>query len=106
MDRNQIKTGVLLAGLGGLLIIIGGLFGGRGGAVIGLLLGVAVVGFSYWRSDTLAIRAARAEPVTEAEMPEYYAIVRELTQRANMPMPKLYVSPDAQPNAFAPGRNP
>src|SRR5690606_28905350 len=54
----------------------------------------------------IAIRAARAVPVTEAEMPEYYAIVRELTQRANMPMPKLYVTPDEQPNAFATGRNP
>src|SRR4030095_12817049 len=60
----------------------------------------------YWKSDTLAIRAARAVPVTEAEMPEYYAIVRELTQQAGMPMPKLYVTPDQQPNAFATGRDP
>jgi heat shock protein HtpX len=105
MDRNQIKTGILLAGLAGLLILIGGMFG-RGGALIGLGLGLAMVGFSYWKSDVLAIRAARAQPVTEAEMPEYYAIVRELTQKAGMPMPKLYVSPDMQPNAFATGRNP
>ena len=104
--KNGLKTVVLLAGLGGLLVLLGGVFGGRGGATIGLLLGSVFVGFSYWRSDTLAIKAARAVPVTEAEMPQYYAVVRELTQRANIPMPKLYVSPDLQPNAFATGRNP
>jgi heat shock protein HtpX len=104
--KNTFKTFVLLAGLGGLLIILGQLIGGPTGAVIGLLIGLAIVGFSYWKSDTLAIRAARAQPVTEEEMPEYYAIVRELSQKAGMPMPKLYVTPDQQPNAFATGRNP
>jgi heat shock protein HtpX len=104
--KNGLKTAILLAGLGGLLVLFGGIFGGRGGATIGLLIGVVFVGFSYWRSDKLAIKAARAVPVTEAEMPQYYAVVRELTQRANIPMPKLYVSPDLQPNAFATGRNP
>jgi heat shock protein HtpX len=104
--KNTFKTFVLLAGLGGLLVVIGQLVWGGTGAVIGLGLGLVFVGFSYWNSDKLAIRAARAKPVTEAEMPEYYAIVRELTQQANMPMPKLYVTPDEQPNAFATGRNP
>jgi heat shock protein HtpX len=104
--KNTFKTFVLLAGLGGLLVIIGQLLGGLTGAFIGLAIGLAFVGFSYWKSDTLAIKAARAVPVSEAEMPEYYAIVRELTQKANMPMPKLYVTPDQQPNAFATGRNP
>ncbi|HET9608461.1 MAG TPA: zinc metalloprotease HtpX [Acidimicrobiales bacterium] len=104
--KNTFKTFVLLAGLGGLLVIIGQLIGGAQGAVIGFALGIAIVGFSYWNSDKLAIRAARAEPVTEQQMPEYYAIVRELTQQAGMPMPKLYVTPDQQPNAFATGRNP
>ena len=65
-----------------------------------------MVGGSYWFSDTIAIKAARAVPVTEAQMPEYYPIVRDLTQRSGMPMPKLYVTPDRQPNAFATGRNP
>jgi heat shock protein HtpX len=105
VSKNTIKTYALLAGLGGFLILIGSLFG-RGGAIIGLMLGLVFVGGSYWFSDKLAIRSARAVPVTEQEMPEYYRIVRELTQAAGMPMPKLYVTPDMQPNAFATGRNP
>ncbi len=103
--RNTLKTTVLLATLGGLMVLIGSFFG-RGGAIVGLLVGLVFVGGSYWFSDTIAIKAARARPVTEAEMPEYYAIVRDLSARAGMPMPKLYVSPEAQPNAFATGRNP
>ncbi len=102
----MFKTFVLLAGLGGLLMLIGGLVWGGNGVIIGAAIGFAIVGFSYWKSDTLAIKAARAVPVTEQEMPEYYAIVRELTEKAGMPMPKLYVTPDQQPNAFATGRNP
>jgi heat shock protein HtpX len=106
MSRNTIKTFVLLAGLGGLLILIGGALGGQTGLIIGLLLGLGFVGFSYWNSDKLAIRAARAVPVTEQEMPQYYAVVRELTTTMGLPMPKLYVTPDRQPNAFATGRSP
>ena len=105
MSKNTIKTYTLLAGLGGLLMLIGSFFG-RGGLFIGLLLGLVFVGGSYWFSDKLAIKSARAVPVTEAEMPEYYRIVRELTSAASMPMPKLYLTPDMQPNAFATGRNP
>jgi heat shock protein HtpX len=105
MSKNTIKTFTLLAALGGLLMVIGSFFG-RGGLFIGLILGLVFVGGSYWFSDSLAIKSARAVPVTEAEMPEYYRIVRELTAAANMPMPKLYVTPDMQPNAFATGRNP
>jgi heat shock protein HtpX len=105
MSKNTMKSVVLLAAIAGLFVLIGGFFG-RGGATIGLLLGLVFVGFSYWKSDTLAIKAARAVPADEAEMPEYFAIVRELALRADMPMPKLYVSPDLQPNAFATGRNP
>ncbi len=105
MSKNTVKTFVLLAALGGFLMMIGSFFG-QGGLFIGLVLGLVFVGGSYWFSDTLAIKTARAVPVTEAEMPEYYRIVRELTQAAGMPMPKLYVTPDLQPNAFATGRNP
>ena len=104
--KNTFKTFVLLAGLGGILIVIGGALWGGTGAIIGAAVGFAFVGFSYWNSDKLAIKAARAQPVTEEQMPEYYAIVRELTQQAGMPMPKLYLTPDEQPNAFATGRSP
>ncbi|MEY2418211.1 MAG: heat shock protein HtpX [Actinomycetota bacterium] len=106
MSKNTIKTFVLLAALGGFLVFVGGIFKGTGGATLGLLIGLVFCGGSYWFSDTLAIKAARAVPVTEQEMPDYYRIVRELTQKADMPMPKLYVSPEVQPNAFATGRNP
>ena len=105
MNRNTFKTFVLLAGLGGLMVVIGSFFG-RGGAVIGLGLGLVMVGGSYWFSDKLAIKAARAVPADEAAMPEYFRIVRELSAQAGMPMPALYVTPDLQPNAFATGRNP
>jgi heat shock protein HtpX len=104
--RNTLKTTVLLAAIGGLLVVVGFAIGGGSGAAIGLAIGLVITGASYWFSDTIAIKAARAQPVTEAEMPEYYRIVRELTQRMDMPMPKLYVSPEMQPNAFATGRSP
>jgi len=103
--KNNLKTAVVLALMGGLIMGIGSLFG-QTGLIIGLVIALAVVGGSYWFSDSLAIKAARAVPVTEQEMPQYYAIVRELTQKAGMPMPKLYVSPEMQPNAFATGRSP
>src|SRR4051794_30417754 len=103
--KNNVKTAVLLAAMGALIMGIGSFFG-QGGLIIGLLFALVFVGGSYWFSDTIAIKAARAKPVTEQEMPQYYAIVRELTNKAGMPMPKLYVSPEAQPNAFATGRNP
>jgi heat shock protein HtpX len=105
MFRNTAKTAILLAALGGLMVAIGSIFG-RGGAIIGLVLGLAMVGFSYWKSDTLAIRSARAVPADEARHPEYFAIMRELSTKAGMPMPRLYVSAEPQPNAFATGRNP
>lgn len=105
MDKNTLKTGILLAALGGLLILIGQMIGGGGGATIGFVIGLAITGASYWFSDRIAVAAARAKPVTEREAPDLYAIVKELTSRAGMPMPKLYVSPSPQPNAFATGRN-
>lgn len=106
MFMNTVKTTILLAALGGLLIGVGGLLGGQTGLVIGLGLGLVFVGGSYWFSDKLAVRAAGAQAVTEQEAPQLYAIVRDLTQRADMPMPAVYISPAAQPNAFATGRNP
>ncbi len=102
---NNVKTAALLAGLGALCMFIGS-FWGRQGVVIGLLIGLAMAGGSYWFSDRLAIRSAHAVEVTAQRMPQYHAIVAELAQRASIPMPRLYVSPQPQPNAFATGRNP
>jgi heat shock protein HtpX len=104
--RNNVKTAVILAAFGGLILLIGGLVGGTSGLTIALIIALLLVGGQYWFSDRIAIAAARAIPVTEQQMPEYYRIVRELTERSGMPMPRLYVTDDRQPNAFATGRNP
>ena len=106
MNWNNVKTAFILTLLAGVFIVLGGLIAGRTGLIIGLVIGLAFTGGSYWASDRIAIRAAGAIPVTEQQMPEYYAVVRDLTTRAGMPMPRLYVTNDAQPNAFATGRNP
>jgi heat shock protein HtpX len=105
MIRNTVKTAALLAALGALFMGIGAVLGGTGGLAIGLAVGFVFAGGSYWFSDKLAIAAARAQPVTPQEAPGLYAIVDDLTRRAGMPMPRLYVSPAQQPNAFATGRN-
>jgi heat shock protein HtpX len=103
---NRMKTWILIAALGGLFVVIGQMLGGTGGAVVAL--GIALVfNFSmYWFSDKIAIATTRSKPVTEAEYPQLYRIVRELTQLDQMPMPKIFVSEMMQPNAFATGRNP
>jgi heat shock protein HtpX len=105
MFKNTFKTVILLTVLGGALIFIGSFFG-QIGLIIGLVLALVFVGGSYWFSDKLAVRAAGAKPVTMEEAPRLYAIVSDLADRADIPMPRLYVSPDAQPNAFATGRSP
>lgn len=105
--KNGMKTAVLMAAMGTLLMVVGRvLFGGTIGVLIGLVIGLAVNGFAYWRSDKLAIRSARAVEVLPGQIPQYHAIMTELTQLSGLPMPKLYVSPEQQPNAFATGRNP
>src|SRR5574341_847136 len=103
--KNTFKTTILLAALGGLFIGIGGAVGGNGGLAIGLVIGLLFVGGSYWFSDKLAIAAARAKPVTWEQAPELYEIVEDLARRDDMPMPRLYISPEMQPNAFATGRS-
>lgn len=104
MFRNSMKTAVLLAGVGGLLVFVGSFFGAAG-TIIGLGLGLAVVGFSYWFSDKLAVRSAGARPVEPGELTWLQEDLAALAARGNMPVPRLYISPTTQPNAFATGRN-
>lgn len=108
MFKNTMKTTVLLAGMGGLIVAVAGLLGGGSSAslTIGLVLAFIMVGGSYWFSDKLALKSAKAQIVTEAEAPELYRMVKLLAERANMPMPTVAIAPQAQPNAFATGRNP
>ena len=103
--RNTLKTTMLLAAMGALIMFISS-FWGSGGLTIGLLLALGMVGGSYWMSDKLAIRSARAIEVEEGQLPEYWSIMKELCDLSGQPMPRIYVSPDPQPNAFATGRNP
>jgi heat shock protein HtpX len=103
---NNLKTLVLLAGLGGLLVIVGQLIGGTRGAVIALVIAAAINFGMYFFSDRMALASARARPVEEHELPNVYSIVRALAHRENMPMPKVYLIDSPQPNAFATGRNP
>jgi heat shock protein HtpX len=101
-----IRTTILLAGLSGLLVVIGALIGGPSTAALFLGIALLINLFSYFFSDKMALAMSRAKPVSEAEAPKLYAAVRELTTRAGLPMPRLYVIPQDQPNAFATGRNP
>jgi heat shock protein HtpX len=101
-----LKTTVLLAGLTGLLVVIGALIGGASTALVFLVLAALLNLGAYWFSDRIALAMARAKPVSESEAPRLYQIVRELTTRADLPMPRLYMIPQDQPNAFATGRSP
>ena len=101
-----MKTWVLLAFLSGLLLFIGQLVGGESGLMIGLGLALVMNVGSYWFSDKLAVKMARAQPADPGAYPWFHQIVEELAARAGQPKPRLYVSPSPQPNAFATGRNP
>ncbi len=103
---NNLKTVALMALLGGIFVALGYFFFGQQGAAIALGFAVVLNFFMYWFSDKIAIKAARARPVTESELPDVYSIVRSLVMRAEMPMPDIYLIDSKQPNAFATGRNP
>ncbi len=103
--KNTFKTYALLALFGAIFIGVGSIWG-IGGLIIGSVIAFLLVGISYWFSDKIAILSARAVPASRSELPEYYEIMEELSTKAEIPMPKLYVSPNPQPNAFATGRNP
>ncbi|WP_025273372.1 zinc metalloprotease HtpX [Haloglycomyces albus] len=104
--RNGLKTALLLGVLSALVIAIGYLLGGSTGVVIAALVAIGINVYTYFNSDKIALRSMRAKAVSEAQAPQLYAIVRELSQRAGQPMPRLYIAPTRQPNAFATGRNP
>ena len=100
------RTTFLLVALTLLLMLIGGYFGGRGGMTIALGLAVVMNAFAYFFSDKIALMSSRAKPVTREQLPRLYAVMERLAAKANLPVPKLYVVPEAAPNAFATGRNP
>ncbi|MBN2439670.1 MAG: zinc metalloprotease HtpX [Deltaproteobacteria bacterium] len=102
---NTIKTGLLLGALTGLLMLIGGWFGGQNGVVIAFFFAVVMNFGSYWFSDKIVLHMVHAQPVSEGEAPELYNTVKNLALRASIPMPKVYIIPGDTPNAFATGRN-
>ena len=103
---NLVKTGVLLAALTVLLVLIGGALGGEQGMVVAFALAMVMNFGSYWFSDRIVLAMYRAQPVDEAQAPGLYRIVRTLATRAGIPMPRVYILPSEAPNAFATGRNP
>ena len=103
---NQIKTTVLLAALTVLILLIGNWLGGSGGLILAFGLAVFMNMGAYWYSDRIVLHAYHAQPVSEAQAPEIHAMVRRTCQRAQLPIPKIYVIPAETPNAFATGRNP
>ncbi len=103
---NIIRTAMLLAFMTALFMGVGFLLGGRGGMMIAFLMAAGMNLFSYWNADKMVLRMNHAVEVDRSSAPEYYAIVENLARRANLPMPKVYVINEDQPNAFATGRNP
>ncbi len=103
---NTLKSVILLAGLSGLLLAIGGYIGGRSGVTIALGIALVMNFVSYWWSDKIVLKMYKAQEVKYEDAPELYGDVQELAQNAGLPMPKVYITPQEQPNAFATGRGP
>ena len=101
-----MKTGLLMFGLVFLFVAIGGALGSQKGAVIGLLIAGGMSFYSYWFSDKMVIKAYNGQEVTSRTNPRLYQLIQRLANNANLPMPKIYIIPERQPNAFATGRNP
>ena len=102
---NTVKTALLLGALTGLLMLIGGLIGGRGGVFIAFIFALILNFGSYWFSDKIVLKMYRAQEVSESSAPDLYNIVRNLAIRASLPMPRVFIIPEQTPNAFATGRN-
>ena len=105
MHGNVLRTAILIAAFSGLILLVGAVAAGSGGLVIAVFVALAAVGFAYFASDRIALSAMHARPVSEWEYPQLYRLVRELSTTARTPVPRIYVSPFRQPNAFATGRN-
>lgn len=103
---NLMKTAVLMAAITALFMAIGSMIGGRAGMMLALVVAVGMNFFSYWFSDKMVLKMYNAREVDETSAPRFYGMVRELAQRAQLPMPKVYLIDEAAPNAFATGRNP
>lgn len=106
MFGNWLKTSILMAGIIALFGVIGGMMGGKSGMLLALVFGGAMNIFSYWFSDKMVLRMYNAQEVDESSSPYLYNMVKELAGRAQLPMPKVYIIHEDQPNAFATGRNP
>lgn len=103
---NTIKTAMLMALLGAIMVAVGGAFGGHNGAMIMLIVALGINFFSYWYSDTMVLKMYRAQPITRNQAPELYGLVEKLAEKAELPMPKVCIINSDVPNAFATGRNP
>ena len=106
MPMNYAKTALLLAVLTAVLVALGAAVGGKAGLIIAFLFALVMNVVSLWKSDTIVLRMFKAQEVSEAAAPELFAIVRDLTRRAELPMPRIYIMNNPQPNAFATGRSP
>ena len=103
---NYARTGLLLAAMTGLFLAVGYLIGGTGGMVIAFVIALGTNAFAYWNADKMVLRMHGARQITRAEAPDFYGLVEQLAERAELPMPKVYLIDSPQPNAFATGRNP
>lgn len=103
---NWIKTAMLMAAIMTLFGMVGGILGGKSGMLLALVFGGAMNLFSYWFSDSMVLKMYNAQQVDETSAPQFYAMISDLAQRAGLPMPKVYIINEDQPNAFATGRNP
>lgn len=103
---NTTRTAILLAGLTALFLAVGYMIGGESGMLIALLVAIATNAFAYWNSDKMVLRMYGAQPVDARSAPELWGLIEQLTHRAGLPMPKVYLIDTPQPNAFATGRNP
>lgn len=103
---NLVKTAILMAAITTLFIVVGGMIGGEQGMLMALLMAIGMNFFSYWFSDTMVLKMTNAQQVDEKSAPQFYALVKELSEKAGLPMPKVFLINEDAPNAFATGRNP